>query len=70
MAKKVRVKFDEKGNSQFEGEGFEGDECIHEMGHFEEALGNVGEREMTVAKPKHKAVMRKKTVNKAKQKGT
>jgi len=63
--RRIKCEFDEMGNATFEGEGFEGDECIHEMKPFEDALGEVGEMER---KPdnKHKVVKRSVATNKKK----
>lgn len=51
----VDVTFDnETGDVSFEGRGFEGDECIHEMRPLEEAVGDVGDPEFTVPIKKNK----------------
>jgi len=41
--KKIVIKFDEKGDCQFEGFGFEGKECIKAMKPFEDAMGTTAE---------------------------
>ncbi len=55
----VTCTFDESGDPTFEGDGFEGNECIHEMGPLEEALGLVGRRTATADMRKKKKAVQK-----------